>query len=185
VAASVALAVSAPVRAGDEQVRVPIALQAELLSKVARYDQNLSARASERLRILILHRADDPQSVAHGKQLKAALQASPVLTDRPQDIELEPMGTAAAVAEACKTRKLSILVLSSGFSPTEVRALAAALKGVQVLSAGLGAKDADAGMVLAFDLVASKPKIVVNVRQAQAQDVSMASALLGLARVIP
>jgi hypothetical protein len=79
---------------------------------------------------------------------------------------------------------VAILYVTPGFSEGEIDAMARALDGVSVLSAGALAKYTPSGMVLGFDLAGGKPKLIVNLGRAKRQGVELSSSVLKLVRVI-
>jgi hypothetical protein len=79
---------------------------------------------------------------------------------------------------------VSILYVTPGFGEGEIEAMARALDGVSVLSAGALAKYTPRGMVLGFDLAGGKPKLIVNLARARRQNVELSSSVLKLVRVI-
>jgi hypothetical protein len=167
---------------GDE-VAVPIALQAELVAKVASYDRNLAARAGDRVHVLIIVKAKDDASSAFAKHMESALGGVDKIGGLPHDEVTAPFGGAKALADACRSKRISIVYLAPGLGD-EVAGIRAALDGVNVLSVAADAADVARGIVLGFDLVSGKPKIVVHLGQAKRQEVSFKAELLKLAKVL-
>jgi hypothetical protein len=183
----VGLGLLLPLRAAalDDDVRVPIPLQATLLAKVARYDGKLAPRAGTTVRVLVVYHSDDERSRANAGRLKTALDGVTVLQGRAQQIETSALTTATALAEQIDREHIAIVVLSTGFAPPEVRAVTAALAGHDVLSASLDPGHVPGGAVLGFDVAEGKPTILVNLGQARRQNVQLAASLLALVKVVP
>lgn len=169
----------------DDDVRVPIPLQATLLVKVARYDGKLAPRAGETVRILVVHKGGDERSQGNAGRLKSALDSQTLLQGRAQQVELAALTTISALASQIDAERVAIVVLSTGFAAAEVRAITAALAGHDVLSACLEPGHVQGGVVLGFDVSEGKPTILVNLGQAQRQNVQLAAPLLALAKVVP
>jgi hypothetical protein len=167
----------------EEDVAVPVQLQMELLVKVAGYDKNLPARARGVVRVLVLTRRDNAQSSHVGQQAVRALAGKSV-KELPLEVSELPWTDALAVARAVKERGVAILYAAPGFSVAEMQALAKALDGVSVLSAGALARFVETGVVVCFDLVGGKPKLLIHLRRAREQGVDLSSQVLKLARVI-
>jgi len=167
---------------GDE-VAVPIALQAELVAKVASYDRNLAARAGDRVHVLIVVKAKDDASSAFAKHMESALGGLDKIGGLPHDEATSPFGGAKALADACRAKHIAIVYLAPGLAE-EMAGIRAALDGVNVLSVAADASDVARGVVLGFDLVSGKPKILVHLGQAKRQDVSFKAELLKLAKVL-
>jgi hypothetical protein len=62
--------------------------------------------------------------------------------------------------------------------------MARALDGVSVLSSGALARFAQHGVVLSFDLVGGKPKLLVHLGRARRQKVDLSAQVLKLVKVI-
>jgi len=166
---------------GDE-VAVPIALQAELVAKVASYDRNLPARAGDRVHVLIVVKAKDDASSAFAKHMESALGGLDKIGGLPHDEVTSPFGGAKALADACRSKRIAIVYLAPGLGE-EVPGIRAALDGVNVLSVAADASDVARGIVLGFDLVSGKPKLVVNLTQAKRQHVAFKSEVLKIMKV--
>lgn len=166
-----------------EDVSVPISLQMELLLKVATYDKNLKQRARDRVRVAVVVRQDDPDSGRSAAQALKALAGADDLDGMPLDRVSTTFTDAAALARFINEGNVSILYVTPGFGENEIDAIAQALDGVSVLSAGALAKYTR-GLVLGFDLVGGKPKLFVNLDRARRQNVELSSSVLKLMRVI-
>lgn len=169
--------------AAAEDVLVPAALQAELLAKVAGYDKNFAARAGDRAHVLIAVVPTNPDSARFGASMQTALGGLGTIAGLPHDESIVPYPGAAQLAALCRSKRASILYLAPGLG-AEVPAIRAALEGTSVISVTASAENVPKGIVLGFDLVSGKPKIVVQLTQAKKQDVAFRSELLKLAKVI-
>ncbi|HEX6766201.1 MAG TPA: YfiR family protein [Polyangiaceae bacterium] len=169
--------------AAEEDVGVPVPLQMELLVKVAGYDKNLPARARGVVRVAVLTRRDEAQSKNVAQQAIRALSGKSV-KGLPVEVSELGYGDGAAVARAVKERGISILYVAPGFGTGDLQSIAKALGGVSVLSAGALARFVENGVVLCFDLVGGKPKLLIHLRRAREQGVDLSSQVLKLAKVI-
>jgi len=172
------------VRVVAEDVSVPISLQMELLLKVASYDKNLKQRARERVRVAVLIRQDDPDSGRSAAQALKALGEADDVDGMPLDRLSTTYTDATVLARFINEGNVAILYVTPGFSEGDIEAMARALDGVSVLSAGALAKYTAQGMVLGFDLAGGKPKLIVNLGSAKRQNVELSSSVLKLVRVI-
>jgi hypothetical protein len=171
-------------RAGlADEVAVPVALQAELVAKVASYDRNLAARAGDRVHVLIIVNAKNDASNSFAKHITSALGGVDKIGGLPHDETTAPFGGAKALADTCRAKRIAIVYLAPGLGD-EVAGIRTALEGVNVLSVAADAGEVAKGIVLGFDLVSGKPKIVVHLGQAKRQDVSFKAELLKLATVL-
>jgi len=173
-----------PGRGVAEDVSVPISLQMDLLLKVASYDKNLKERAGDRVRLAVLLRPDDADSGRSAAQALKALSDAEDVAGLPLDRVSTTYTDAAALARFIHEGNVAILYVTPGFTEGEIDAMARALDGVSVLSAGALAKYTLRGVVLGFDLAGGKPKLIVNLDRAKRQRVELSSSVLKLVRVI-
>jgi hypothetical protein len=157
-------------------------LQADLLFMIAAHDQNLAARAGSEVRTLILVKAQD-ESASAAAQFKAAAAAKPKVAGLAHAEEVVNFTTAAAVAEACRSKGAAILYLTPGFTAAEATAIGQALEGGNVLSASAAPALVKKGIVLGFDLASGRAKLLVDLTQAAKQRVSFGADVLGLMAV--
>jgi hypothetical protein len=167
----------------DDDVVVPVERQVELMVKVAGYDKNLSRRAGDRVRTAVLAKADDADASRTSSQLLKALADKPAIAGIPHEAQLLVWSDAAAVAQKVRALRLSILYLTPGFSNEELAAVARALDGVDVLTVSSVPSFVPRGIVLGFDLVSGKPKLLVHLGQARRQNVALSAEVLKLMRV--
>jgi hypothetical protein len=182
-AAGLACVLSAASAAWAQEIVVPVQLQAELVAKVASYDKNLPARAGNLVRVLIVVKAGDDSSTRFGNHMESALGGIDRIGGLPHEQATATFASARAIADACRSKRISIVYLAPGLGE-EVAGIRAALDGVNVLTVAAVASEVPKGIVLGFDLVSGKPKIVVHLGQARLQDVQFKAELLKLAKVI-
>jgi hypothetical protein len=160
---------------------VPVSVQATLLAKVAAYDKNLHARSGPRMRVLILVQPGNPWSQRAGAQMKEALGELPTIAGLAHD---EAIATAPADWPAIwRAQRPSIVYVTPGFGDAEIQALTASMAGVDVLSVGAIPAYVPNGIVLGFDLVSGRPKLLVHLGQARRQRVALGADVLKLMRV--
>ncbi len=165
-----------------DEAEVPARLQAELIAKVAAYDKNFSARAGSTARVLIVVDPGDPDSERFGAQLESELGAIDAVGGLPHVEERIPWKSADAVAKSVKQKHAAIVFFTPGFGG-RAGAIADALSGADVLSVASVASYVKDRIVLGFDLVSGKPKLVVHLAQARRQNVAFKPGLLKLAKV--
>ena len=165
-----------------ELVAVPIELQAELLSKVAGYDRNMAARAGDRVQVLLVTNPSDAESTRFAARMQLALQAVSQIAGLPHDERVTPFSSGAELAQQCRARHIAIMIVSPGLGE-QVAGLRDALDGVDVLTVAAIPDYVEHGMVLGFDVVSGKPKLLVHLTQARRQHVDMKSEVLRLMKV--
>jgi hypothetical protein len=169
---------------GAEDVVVPISLQMELMLKVASYDRNLKQRARDRVRIAVLLKAEDADSGRSAAQALKALSTADAVEELPVERLSVTYTDGPTLALLVRESNVAILYVTPGFDESEIDAMAQALDGVSVLSAGALGKYTARGVVLGFDLVGGKPKLLVNLTIAKRQRVELSSSVLKLMRVV-
>ncbi len=167
-----------------DEVTVPVPLQIELLAKVAAYDKNLPARAGSKVRVVVLSKPRDDDSERIAEQAKKELQKKETIAGLPSEVTALGYSDAKDLVKYIKSKRIAVVYLAPGFSGGELGALAKALEGVSVLTAGAVPKQVAGGVVLGFDLVGGKPKLLVHLKQAKKQDVELSSKVLKLVKVV-
>lgn len=175
-----ALAVSSTLVADEG---VPLVRQAELVAKVAPYDRAFAGRAGDAARVLVTFRDGDGESVHAAKTLERAFSDLGSIGGLPVQVSTAPFKGAAALAQACRDQKIAIVYVGPKLLD-EAPAIATALSGGSVLSVGGDPDYVAKRIVLGFELVSGKPKLVVHLEQAKAQGVAFKAEVLKLMRVI-
>jgi hypothetical protein len=176
------VAVSSPSAADD--VVVPVPLQITLLAKVAGYDKNLPARAGDRVHVLIVTKVGSDESARVASQADKAFDDQETIGGLPHDRSTAAFTDANALARLCRARRVSIVYVTPGFSEAEIAAMASAFSGVDILTASAVASHVPLGIVLGFDLVSGKPKLLVHLGQARRQHVDLSAEVLKLMKVV-
>ena len=180
--AAVALTFSSFAGAGSAQV--PFRVQADLIAKVASFDRNFAARAGARALVLVVQMPNDAESGAAAIELKNALSYVPTVGDRPHEEQIVTYSNATALAETVRARKASIIYFAPGFAK-ELTAIRSSLSNLGLLSVGATQDYVESGIVLGFDLVSGRPKLLVNLSQARKQQVDFPASVLRLMKVYP
>jgi len=165
-----------------EEAPVPEKLQAELIAKIAAYDRSFTARARDRAHVVIIDRPDDADSVRSATHLEAALRELPDVGGLPHDEVVVPWPGPAGLADLVRARHAAIVYFTPGFAP-DVGGIRTALDGVDVLSVAAIPDYVPQGVVLGFDVISGKPKLLVNLSQARRQHVAFMAEILKMAKV--
>ncbi len=168
---------------GDDDLRVPVRLQAELLAKVAAYDTRFAERARGKALVLVVELAGDADSERFAASIRAELGKQARIGGAEHMEEVVQFSSPAELSGLCRERKPAIVYLAPGLS-SQVPALAEGLAGADLISVSALPGDVASGVVLGFEVVSGKPKLLVNLRQARRQNVAFKPELLRLARVI-
>jgi hypothetical protein len=175
----------APTRnARAQSMAVPPGTQAELLAKLAGFDRNYAARAGNKAVILLVAMPGNSESMRAALEMKAALGRQEKVGDLPHEEQVVTHSSAEALVETVRARRAAIVYFGPGFEK-QIPALSSAFSSVNVLTVGANPAYVPAGIVLGFDLVSGRPKLLVHVLQARKQHVSFPASVLNLMKVYP
>jgi hypothetical protein len=177
-----AIVLALPLVGRAEEVAVPVALQAQLLAKVASYDRHFGARSGERAKVLLVVMPGNSESSRKASEMQRELGSIAQIAGLSHDETVSQYSGAASLKATCENEHIAIVYIGPGFG-AEIDAIRDALGGVDVLTASAVADHVQRGIVLGFDLVSGKPKLLVNLTQARAQNVDFSSSVLKLMKV--
>jgi len=183
--AAVAAAAAAPAAAPapPPDLSATYAAEAVLLAKVAPYDSSFAARAGDGVEIGILTRADSIGSNAAGAALQAELGRVGSIGGLPHEEVLLPYSDAPALVTACRLRRVAILVVTPSFGP-ELDKVRAALDGMDILTVAAAPADVSRGLVLGFEVVDGKPRMLLNRAEALRHNVKFRSDVVRLMKIV-
>ena len=161
----------------------PTALQAQLIGRLAAFDRSFAARAGAVAKVAFQHKAQDAESASITNAVAKATAALADIGGLRPEVSVSELGDPAKLAARCTNEHLGLLYFGPG-TELDMPAVAQALAGVDILSVGASGAHAERGAVVGFDVEEGRPRIVVNLRAARAQKVSLRPELLKLARVI-
>jgi hypothetical protein len=169
---------------GAAEPGVPMERQVALLVAAAAADRNMAGRASGKVRVLVVSRAEDGASKRLVSSFLSALKGKRRIAGLPHEETSASFTTAAALAETCRTQKVAIVYLTPSLDG-DVAAIAQALDGASLMTVAASADVVAKGAVIGFDLVSGRPQMVINVEQARKQSVQFDDGVLRLAKVVP
>jgi hypothetical protein len=177
---ALALTLSRPSHA--ESMPVPAAAQAELIAKLVGFDRNFTARAGGKAVIIIVAMAGDAESMSAALEVKAAFARLPTVGNLPHEEVIVTYSNAAALAQSVRSKRAALVYLGPGFDK-QISAIRDALSSLDVLSVAAIPGYVPAGIVLGFDLVSGRPKLLIQVVQARKQNVAFPASVLSLMKV--
>jgi hypothetical protein len=185
--AAIALAVLVlllvPIRYGSaETVQLPPDVQAGLIAKVAGFDRNFAARARGKALVLLVAMPNDPESTRAALELKGSLGRLSEVGGLPHQEEIVSYSSASALADQVHARKAAIVYFGPGLG-RQIPAIREGFTSLDVLTVASVADYVPAGIVLGFDLVSGRPKLLVNLTQAKKQQVAFPASVLNLMKV--
>jgi hypothetical protein len=114
--------------------------------------------------------------------MQSALGQIGAIGGLPHDDIVTPWNGAAALVQTIKADHVAVVFFTPGFGD-DVEAIRRALVGLDVLSATAVPDYVPRGVVLGFDLVGGKPKLLVNLTQAGKQNVAFMAEVLKMMKV--
>jgi hypothetical protein len=180
----VILTLLSPGLSDAQSTQLPSSVQAELTGKLAGYDRNFAARAGSEATILLVVMPGDAESARSAQEMKGALARLPTVGALPHKEQIVEFKSAATLVEAVRAKRAAIVYFGSGFGK-QIGAIRDAFSRLNVLTIGAVADYVPAGIVLGFDVVSGRPKLLVNIEQAKKQQVSLPASVLKLMKVYP
>jgi len=165
-----------------EDVAVPLPMQVQLFASVADYDKGFAERAKGKVKIVLLT-SKNPDSARAATQVQGALGRAAQIGGQPHEETIVRFESGPALATLCRNNGISVVFLMPGFQ-SEISEIQKSLDGISVLSVATIGLYVQQGVVLGFDVISGKPKILVNLTQARAQKVAFKAELLKMVKVI-
>jgi hypothetical protein len=171
-----------PAFAGEASV--PVERQVALMVAAAGSDRNMASRASGKVKVLVVSKAQDGPARRTVSSFLSALKARRRIAGLPHEESSVAFTSAAALAELCRAQRIAIIYLTPSVEG-DVAPIAQALDGVSVLTVAASADVVAKGAVIGFDLVSGRPQMVINLEQAKRQKVQFDEGVVQLAKVVP
>jgi hypothetical protein len=168
--------------AQSDELTVPIDLQVDLLDRVVRFERNYAARGGAPALVVLVAKVSETASVRAAALASASITKIGNLGARRASVTTHSFSSPAVLRSAC--HDADVVYLMPGFSRAELQAIALTFAESSVLTVGVSSADVESGAALGFELEGSKPRIVVNLRQARTQRLDFNAQLLRLARVL-
>jgi hypothetical protein len=184
VVTTTALALSLSSPGSAQSMPVPTSSQAELIAKLAGFDRNFAARAGGKAVIILVAMPGDAESMSAALEMKAAFSRLPSVGNLPHEELVVTQSSASALADLVRSKHAAIVYLGPGFDK-QIPAIRDALSSLDVLSVGAIPGYVPSGIVLGFDLVSGRPKLLIQVVQARKQKVAFPASVLSLMKVYP
>lgn len=178
----VAIALLLTSRGSAHNMSVPTGAQAELIAKLAGFDRNFAARAGGKAVIIIAAMPGDAESMSAALEMKAALSRLPKVGELPHEEHIIVHSSAATLVDVVRSKRAAIVYFGPGFDK-QIPALRDAFSSVNVMTVGGVPTYVPDGIVLGFDLVSGRPKLLIHLTQARKQQVSFPASVLNLMKV--
>ena len=170
---------------GDSRAdaRVPLPLQAQLISRLGTFDRNFANRAGSVALVLVVSKPGNAESKFEANSVARSLEGLRQIGGIATRIEQIELTDGPALAARCRANKVALVYFATGLE-SEMSRVSSSLDGVDVLTVGSSAQHAENGAVVGFGLEEARPKLILNMKRAKSQNVSFKAELLKLARII-
>jgi hypothetical protein len=169
IAASVVLLFGASALADE----LPIALQVQLLSKTSAYVTTLQPGEDGKVKVLVVHAG---ASAARGSEsLAGAINQAGTIGKFPAEAKLVPV---ADVKAAIASEKPQFVWLAPELDEKGAQAVIDACGAASIVTVSVNGAHVKQGVILGFELAEARPRILVHLKQARAQNVVFLSGLL-------
>jgi hypothetical protein len=152
---------------------LPVSLQVQLLQKSAAYITSLQPAESGAVKVLVLYSGAAVPRSAEG--IAAGINQAGTVGRFKAEAKIEAVSSLKGTLGA---EKPQMVWLCPELDEKSVRAVIDACEGSGIVTVSPLASHVKAGVILGFDLVEAKPRILVNLKQARAQGVVFLSGLL-------
>jgi hypothetical protein len=176
---AVGIAVLAGSAAADE---MPVSLQVQLLSKMPTYVKTLSVPDGAAVKVLVLYPGTGEPSRSAVAVVNAVQQLGKFGAVK-AEAKAVAFGDAKAFAKTLADEKPQIVYLAPEMSQRDVADIVATDLGVTLTVSGQ-TDHIRQGVVLGFSLVEAKPKVLVNLKHANAQGIAFTNGLMQYAVVV-
>lgn len=173
----------APQPASAEDLLVPARVQAALAGKVVSFDRSFTTRVKQKVVIAVLSKPSEGDSERAASQMVGAFRELGPIGGLPHEVLPVPWTDAATLAALCAQRKVTLLYLTPGFDK-EAASIVKALEGSRVLTVTGALSYVQLGVVLGFDLVSGRPKLVINLGRAKREGFAFDANFLAITRVV-
>ncbi|MBW2699605.1 MAG: YfiR family protein [Deltaproteobacteria bacterium] len=163
---------------------LPAKTRVTVLLTTLSYDLNIKSRG-DALRIGVVGKADDSNSVKHAKEALAAFEVASSKRVKGMGIVALDLSSKneSDLAGAIKSKSINILYLSSHLGPLEKAAIKLA-RDMKILTLSGQEDTIKAGAAIGAVMEQGKPKILVNLKAAEAQGAKLDARLLRLVRIV-
>jgi hypothetical protein len=160
----------------------PIAVQAQIITRILPFERGFAAKPPGEVQVVIALRSGDADSESAALKMSKALGDIGKIADKPLRVTTVPYTSAQQLAAECRKRSAHVLFITPGLA-SDAGPLATALIGSGMLSVAAVEPYVPAGIVLGVEVVAGKPRMSINLKQAKSQKLDFPSAVLKLARI--
>ena len=123
------------------------------------------------------------QSTHFGAELKAALDRVGTIAGLPHEQFLLEWNGSTEMVDEIVRRKLSIVYVAPGLD-SEIPVIAQAVQEIPLITVAATDSYVRSGLILGFELVSGRPKMIFNLKQARQQGVVFGSAVMKLMRIV-
>ena len=176
-----ALALARPEAARAQDMDVPIALQAALITRVIAFDRN-APPANGPVRIVVVYQEGNRASHAVAHAIEKSLRGV-LISDLPVEVSLVDIDRRDLTAALSEEQPFAAYL--TPVRAVELEHIVRCLRAAQVRSFSGVAAYARAGVGVGIGALGDRPRLYINLSASRAEGADYQSALLQLAEVIP
>ena len=167
--------------AAAEDIVVPLRTQAQLIVKLAEYDRNLVARPGPRVVLIVRSKTTASSRTAEG--IASELGSYDNIAGVAHVEKVIDFVSAGDLKKRVHSESAQIVYFCPDFE-AQIASIADELTGLTVLSVGAAPSHPGLGSVVGFDIHSGRTQLLVNLKQAQRQNVQLHSEFLKIVKVI-
>ena len=152
---------------------LPLPLQVQLLQKTSSYITSLQPGASGKVKVLVVHAGASPTRTTD--TLASSINQLGQLGKHPAEAKVVALEGLKATLDA---EKPQMIWVAPDTDEKGVESVLQAVGSANIVTVSAAAAHIKQGVILGFDLVEAKPRILVHLKQARTQSVVFLSGLL-------
>ena len=161
---------------------LPVSVQVNLLSKLSTYVSGFAPAGASEVKILVLHPGKDPSRGAQA--LSSALTQAGKLGQYTAAPKLVAFVDGKTLEAAVAAEKPQVIYLAPELDEKATTEIVSAVGKTTVLTLSGVEAHVKLGVVLGFSMVEARPRVLINLKQAQKQNIVFLSGLVSHSVVV-
>jgi len=163
---------------------LPVQLQVNLLSKMSTYVQNFVPAGTETVKVLVVHPGPKDGPTRGAQSLGSTITQVGKLGKYGAEPKLVAYGDAKTFRATLAAERPQVLYLAPELDSTLTAEIVEAATSSTVLTISGVAEHVRLGVVLGFALMEGRPRVLINLKQAQKQQIVFLSGLVSHSVVV-
>ncbi len=163
---------------------LPVQLQVNLLSKMSTYVQNFVPAGTESVKVLVVHPGSKESPTRGAQSLGSTIASVGKLGKYTAEPRLIAYGDAKTFRATLAAEKPQVVYLAPEIDSALTAEIVEAATSSTVLTISGVADHVRLGVVLGFALMEGRPRVLINLKQAQKQQITFLSGLVSHSVVV-